>query len=143
MFLKKEKTTTKMYKRIEKLYNKMNKLNLGTNAFYFHMVEKRFKSNLGERIVVIEKEVVTNKHNKILDISYVIVYYELELNNITNIGYLHNTVFRLNVSKDETKIQPCPISLTAHEIDLAILEFENYIDEIYNEHIAKQYVLSR
>lgn len=137
-----QETTTKLYKRIEKLYTVMEELGLNQSIFLSLFVEKEFESNLGERVFQIEKNYRKCDCSSILDTYYRVIYLET-LPRTKSYSKIKITIFDLDVFKNETKIKPCPIALTAHEIDLAILEFENYIDKIYNEHKAKQDELSK
>ena len=131
--------TTVLYNRIEKLYNRLQELN--HNGVY--------KSELGERRFEITKERFYDASLSCYQCSLV-NYYKVIFSN-ENIktketkfwnGYKYivdvpQNIFILELFKQNTKIKPCPINLSAHEIDLAILEFENYIEKIYQEHKAK------
>lgn len=136
------KTTTKMYQRIGKLYTVMEELGFTQSIFLSLFVEKEFESNLGERVFQIEKIYRKCDCGLILDTYYRVKYLET-FPKTKSYSKIKINIFELDVFENETKIQPCPIELTAHEIDLAILEFENYIDKIYNEHKAKQDELSK
>lgn len=146
---KKEKTietTTIMFQRIKKLYDLMFECNLikntcsnmicyGLEPIIFNKYAFCiYRSALGKRSVTIRKKSTDSNPYYVLEFEK----FEITKNKEVEI----DMVFTLEVFKNETKIQPCPISLTAHEIDLAILEFENYINKIYEEHKAKQEELS-
>lgn len=143
--IEKEPTETILYKRIQTLFSKMKYLN--HKGYYI--------SGLGKR-----KFEITNEHNydekfcycQSVNDSYYKVVFTNEDIKIKETKYFNNifyevetgkNIFTLSVWKHKTKLEPCPIELTAHEIDLAILEFENYIGKIYKEHKAKIKELER
>ena len=137
-----QKVITKMYKRIEELYNLMFELDYTeslydmTNPISYRSIfceawaSRIYASNLGQRKIIIHK-----RNTKASIFHYEVKFEIFEKSKI-------DTVFVLKVFEDKTKIHPCPIAQTAHEIDLAILEFENYINKIYAEHKEKQDELS-
>ena len=141
---KKENPTTKMYKRIERLYSIMEYLQMEkfyTISGFGYQCE--YKTNLGKRRFSIIPQKIYCDCGVEIDRYFKVDFCErIELKSIF-LPFTIQEIFSLDVYENETKIQPCPIELTAHEIDLAILEFENYIDKIYNEHKAKQDELSK
>lgn len=110
---------TKLFKRIEILYYKLCELDFGylrKDYKWEEFTNIGFKSKLGKRRI----EIINNIS------SYDLYYFNDD-----------EIIFCLYVGITNTKLKPCPINLTAHQIDLAILEFENYIETIYQEHKAK------
>lgn len=48
----------------------------------------------------------------------------------------HRSIFEINIDDNKIDVSPCPmLDLTAHDIDLAILEFENAIEQDLQEAI--------
>lgn len=145
MFWKKKemKEPTKLYKRIEKLYEKMKET--FSENYSFHddkYVRKEFNSNLGKRIFKIFKRNKKCEYGKILYTYYEVCYMEKRKFVTISVPFfsyddINKEIFNLKVYENKTKLKPYPAPLTAHEIDLAILEFENYIDKIYKEHTKK------
>ena len=123
-----KKETTKLYKRIEQLYDLMEELGCDDKySFRDTVFEKEYASNLGYRAFRISKE------DRIWNCGYGYdLYYDVYYKNSDK-----KIIFHLEVYEHETKLKPCPIFLSSHEIDLAILEFENYINKIYEEHTLK------
>lgn len=139
----KEPETTVLYKRIEKLYSRLQELN--HNGEYQSKLGKRQFKITKERDYDIPRECIYSTFYCYYNISMVDPNVKIKekrylQGNFNVINYEVETereLFILKVWKNKTKLEPCPINLTAHEIDLAILEFENYIETIYQEHKAK------
>ena len=131
-FNKKEVKTTKLYKRIERLCNLLEELKVERNLRTLNfLVEQKYASNLGERVFTINRII-----NSSSEFHYDVFFGEIK-NDPSYLIPREKTIFLLKVDKYETKLLPYPINLSAREIDLAILEFENYIEKIYNEHKVK------
>lgn len=118
----KEPETTVLYKRIKRLYNIIEEVNF----------DGVYQSKLGKRQIKITKNYdgYTFCFNDMTKIK-------THKNPFGNYVKVPKNIFNLYVRECVTTLEPCPINLSAHEINLAILEFENYIEKIYNEHTAK------
>ena len=139
---------TKIQKRVEALYEKMefiNKWQSSCKILYicepisalFGVVYHHYLYSLNtiyaqRTIIITDKNKLRYcKERKLSEFMSGVLSY------IDRILYSYSDIFSIKIDNDnKVEIEPCPIlNLTSHEIDLAILEFENAIEKDFQKAI--------
>lgn len=158
------KKPTVIYQRIENLFKILNKIkedekikNISKYDDYtYRSIKFNFISNYGERKVGIGYNILVYSDStpKVVEAEYSLDYtiekYRYQT-GILEYGYWED-IFKIKSSEYVTSIEPCFIqnSLTAHDIDMAIYEIEEYIrnkygtlEEIENYHKGQINILEK